>query len=239
MTSIKTDPYHPLARVYDRLVGVRDELPEIRGIMRRLVPDARSILELGCGTGALLGPLSKEFEVLGLDLSEAMLKVAQQKWPHIPTLQGDMCKFALDRRFDVILCAFNSINHLRYFSDWKRVFQCAAAHLNPGGLFLFDVNTPTGFESLIEESPTVEEDDLSLMITRCRKLKNALEIHMQAFAQTDEELYHLSEGRVLEWAFETSRIKAAAEKHFSKVQLVDPERSRWSTHSDVIYFCCQ
>ncbi len=50
-------------------------------------------------------------------------------------------------------CVFDSINHVRRFSDWKKVFSRVHEHLLPGGCFLFDINTERKLERHIVEQP--------------------------------------------------------------------------------------
>ena len=64
-----------------------------------------------------------------------MLAIARKRLPHIRLFRQDMTNFHIDRRFDAIVCAFDSINHLRRFSDWKKTFRCVAGHLDDGGSF--------------------------------------------------------------------------------------------------------
>src|SRR5215831_11381251 len=69
--------------------------------------NGNSLLDVACGTGAHAGPLSKYYQVEGLDLDADMLKVARKKYPKLRFHQGDMVNFDLGRRFDVITCLFS------------------------------------------------------------------------------------------------------------------------------------
>src|SRR5262249_22629908 len=50
-------------------------------------------------------------------------------------------------KFDAVICAFNSLNYVRDHEELRQVIACVCKHLNPGGLFLFDVTTHTGMQS--------------------------------------------------------------------------------------------
>src|SRR5262245_1992768 len=91
-----------------------------RGLIELHAPEARTLLELGCGTGAVLELLP--FDLTGVDLSEEMLRVARAKRPGARFVHGDMTTLALGETFDVVLCIADAINHLRPFAQWERVF---------------------------------------------------------------------------------------------------------------------
>src|SRR5215470_2408793 len=121
----------------------------IRNLIVQCKPDAKTLLELACGTGAILQGLAKYYDVAGLDASSAMLAIARKKLPRIHLVQKNTVTFSLGRKFDVIICVFDSINHVLKFRDWKRIFQRVALHLTPGGLFLFDINTEAKLKRLV------------------------------------------------------------------------------------------
>ena len=158
-----SDPYREYARVYDQHIGARDEPAVVQRLIRRHRSSAVSVLEFACGTGAILAPLSKHYDIYGVDISEPMLAVARAKLEHGSFVKGDMCRVRLKQRFDVVLCVFNSINHLQRFSDWKLLFRNAYRHLNPGGLFIFDINTETAFKNYSEAGHMIEEYDQDIM----------------------------------------------------------------------------
>lgn len=71
-----------------------------------------------------------------------MLAAARKKLPEgIRLYEADMSNFALNARFDAVICVYHGINHLLRFSDWKRFFECAYRHLNDGGVLVFDIFT--------------------------------------------------------------------------------------------------
>ena len=103
----------------------------------------------------MLKHLQHSYEVSGLDASSRMLSIARHKVPDAKLFRQNMVDFKIDARFDVICCVFDSINHVRNFSEWKRVFARARQHLSPGGVFIFDINTQRKLERLIAEPPWV------------------------------------------------------------------------------------
>ncbi len=109
----------------------------------------KKILDLACGTGSmLLHHAAQGYDVVGMDLSKAMLRHAKVKLNregyHIPLYSAPMNKFPrlrLARDFDLITCLYDSLN---YILDEKEVIDCfeeSFKHLRPGGAFIFDVTT--------------------------------------------------------------------------------------------------
>jgi ArsR family transcriptional regulator len=100
---------------------------------------ANTALEIGPGEGALLPALSKRFEqVIGLDVSEAMLKkarlkVAEQNLENIDLLHGD-CHLALDQNVQADLVTCNMVLH--HVPAPKEIFNLSAELLKPGGCLL-------------------------------------------------------------------------------------------------------
>lgn len=122
-------------------------------------PRARTWLDLCCGNGALLKhACTAGFEAVGVDLSPHQLAFARKNAPRAELLRADARSLALGRQFDVASCTFDSLNYITNKRDLARVFANVRRHLNPGGVFLFDVNTPAGLAKLrgqtaVERSP--------------------------------------------------------------------------------------
>jgi len=105
------------------------------------VPD--SILDIACGTGNLISALhSMGKHVVGCDISPQMITIAQKNNPNIEFHVVDMTQIDLNRKFDLAVCAFDSINYLLTENDVSKLFSVVHTHLVDSGFFLFDVNTP-------------------------------------------------------------------------------------------------
>ncbi len=106
-------PYARFSRFYDQVMGDRSAAANyIRHLIELTIPRAKTLLEIACGTGGILGRLSESYDVTGLDRSQPMIAIARKRLPYIPIFRQDITSFHLDRRFDAIVCAFDSINHL-------------------------------------------------------------------------------------------------------------------------------
>jgi ubiquinone/menaquinone biosynthesis C-methylase UbiE len=110
----------------------------VRDVIRARHPDARSLLEVACGTGRYLELLSAEFAVEGLDLSPEMLAKARIRVPDVTLHQGDMTEFRLDRRYDVVCCLFRSIGYVGTTQRLERAVTAMAGHVAENGLVLIE-----------------------------------------------------------------------------------------------------
>ena len=118
----------------------RAEAEEVARRARLRKPDADSLLDVACGTGAHLRHFAELFgHVEGLELSEPMLAVARKRLPaHSTVHSGDMRAFRLGRTFDVVTCMFGSIGYAATTAELDATVRCFAAHLVPGGVVAVD-----------------------------------------------------------------------------------------------------
>jgi SAM-dependent methyltransferase len=144
------DNYKDYAKIYDALKGDRsDKVRLLLDVIQTYRPEARSVIELACGTGTILQGLAGMYEVVGLDTSKQMLRHARRRLPGVPLIHADMAEFVIDARFDVAYCFHNSVNHLLTLQKWEQFFATVAAHLHDKGLFVFDVNPIKKLESQV------------------------------------------------------------------------------------------
>lgn len=123
----------------------RELWPRALGLVRKRAPGAATWLDLCCGTGATLREARSEgFQVAGVDLSPHQLTQARKNVPGADFVAADIRKLALGRRFDVVSCFYDSLNYLLRKSDLQAAFRRARRHLEPGGVFVFDINTLEG-----------------------------------------------------------------------------------------------
>jgi SAM-dependent methyltransferase len=223
---------------YDAVMGDRRAAAEqVMELIRAANPDARNVLELGCGTGSILKGLQDTYEVSGLDISGKMLSVARKKVPRSKLYRQDMVNFRIDGRFDVIICVFDSINHLRRFSDWKKVFAAARRHLSPGGCFIFDINTQRKLERHIAEPPWVHRFGRNLLIIDVTALPSGgSNWNVKVFEHLNGIRYALHEEDIVEVSFPLRQVVAALCAHYVKVRVIDPDRSRPSAKSERLFF---
>ena len=94
------------------------------------------ICDLGCGRGWTAYHLSQFGDVTGIDLSEAGVRHARTKWPHIRFEQGDITQYRTDEKFDVVV----SSEVIEHVPDKEAVFETLRQILKPGGFII--ITTP-------------------------------------------------------------------------------------------------
>ncbi len=119
---------------------------------RRGLP-GNTVLDLACGTGSLTWELAaRGYEMIGVDRSPEMLAQAAGKARQVRTPPLFLCqsmeKLDLYGTVDACVCCLDSVNYVTDPKKLKKTFQRVRLFLVPGGLFLFDVNSPEKLEDL-------------------------------------------------------------------------------------------
>ena len=147
----------------------REEAVYASELIKARLPGAKSILDLGCGTGmrslefARLG-----YSVCGVDQSSAMLVAARQHLAEASDISpaqvefrtGDITAFRAQARCDAVVSLFHVFCYLTTLEALDQAVECSFANLSPGGVFLFDYwhgpgvqKDPPGFRTKIVEGP--------------------------------------------------------------------------------------
>ena len=119
--------------------------PFISKRIRERRSKAVTVLDLCCGTGSLVKLACDDgYACVGVDVSPHQLAHARRNAPAARFVKQDVRKLALSSAFDVVTCMFDSLNYIRSLRELQGVFRRVRRHLNPGGLFIFDMNTYEG-----------------------------------------------------------------------------------------------
>lgn len=122
-------------------------------------------LDLGCGTGSMAIELAKRgYDMTGVDISPEMLDIARERAEkegigNLLLLCQDICEFELYGTVDLAVCCLDTINHITDYKKLKKFLSLVHNYLVPGGLFIFDVNTPHKFETVYADNAYVLEDE--------------------------------------------------------------------------------
>jgi SAM-dependent methyltransferase len=145
---VKPDYFdEPVAARYDAELGELAEPAAIDGAVNFLVEHARggAALELGIGTGRIALPLRERgVKVAGIDLSTAMVAQLRAKpgGTAVDVAIGDFAHTTVPRRFRLVYLVYNTIENLTEQDKQVACFRNAAAHLEPGGRFVIEVEVP-------------------------------------------------------------------------------------------------
>jgi len=233
--------YDIFSQFYDAIMGDRAASTErLRHFIRSVHPHAKTVLELGCGTGSVLKNLAADYLVWGVDQSRNMLALARKKVPQAALFRQDMAKFRIGRKFDVICCVYDSINHLLSFSAWKKLFANVSRHLETGGVFIFDINTQRKLDRHIAEPPWVHRFGGNFLImTITRFGRKASNWNIKVFEHATGNRYLLHEENIREASFPERDIVTALRRHFRHIEIIDTDRRRPSSKSERLYFICK
>ena len=160
--------YEALAVSYDRLTNDVDYEATVafyREILRREGLRPRTAADLACGTGSVAAILARQgLEVTAVDLSEEMLTVASQKTMDMEHPPRFVCqslqKLWLPRAVDLAVCALDSMDYITDPEDCRQAIARIYKALNPGGIFIFDVNTPEKLRAMDGQVFLDEDDDV-------------------------------------------------------------------------------
>lgn len=122
------------------------------------------LLDLACGTGSLSEQMDAlGYDVIAVDNSPEMLGIAMEKkfdsGRNIQYLCQDMRELDMFGTIDVTVCALDSLNHLDSFEDVKRVFERVFLFCEPGGLFIFDINTQYKHKMILGDNTFIYDTD--------------------------------------------------------------------------------
>jgi SAM-dependent methyltransferase len=230
--------YAGFARFYDRIVGDRsEEIERIRSYIAEYRPAAASLLELGCGTGALLAGLAPSYQVTGVDRSPEMLGIAAGRVPAAQLIRADMTSFTLASRFDVAICMFDTLNHLPSFDRWKALFDQVHAHLAPDGLFIFDVNTSGRLRRLHGGPSFLEEFDGNIVVMSVEPAGGWLSMwQTRIFERLHDDVFRLHDERILELGVPLAHLRAALAGRFAVLLEEDLDGGPVGDESDRVFF---
>ena len=162
------DAYHALAASYDRLTNDVDYTATVefyKQILKREGVRPETAVDLACGTGSVALLLAQDgLRVTGVDLSEEMLTVAQQKACGAENPPLFVCQplqaLCLPRGVDLAVCALDSLDYILDPADCREAIRRAYKALNPGGIFIFDVNTPEKLRAMDGQVFLDEDEDV-------------------------------------------------------------------------------
>jgi hypothetical protein len=183
----------------DRIAGIYDELyPEIDPAAVPLLKELAGrgpALELGIGTGRIALPLQDAgVEVHGIDASQSMLEKLKAKpgGERIPITVGDFSSFSLDRQFRIIYILFNTFFALLEQEAQVNCMKSAAAHLEPGGLFLIEAFVPDLSRYVRRQAITaldVGTDSVKLDVARWDPAEQRITVQHVILSEAGVKLY--------------------------------------------------
>jgi SAM-dependent methyltransferase len=196
--------FESYAHYYDLLYQDKKYLDEVNFIVKLLklhAPNADKILELGCGTGIHAVLLAQQgYKIQGIDFSEEMIDRANHRLQQLPDrivndirfTIGDIQNIRLNQKYDVALSLFHVFSYHVDTNSLLAAFATVKDHLQPGGIFIFDVWYGP---AVLSDRPTVRikrVENEQIKITRIAEPviypnQNSVEINYQIFIQNKHE----------------------------------------------------
>lgn len=129
------------AKFYNAIYKFKDYAQaseQLYTLLQQHNPQAKTLLDVGCGTGKHLEYLQKYYQVEGIDISPELLEVARQASPEITFHQANMVDFNLGHSFDVVICLFSAIAYVKTIECLDIAVASLARHLQPGGIMIVE-----------------------------------------------------------------------------------------------------
>lgn len=206
--------YEALAESYDRLTNDVDYEATVDFYMQILAREGlkpRTCVDLACGTGSVTAILAQRgYRVTGVDMSEEMLTVAAMKTQDLEPRPMFSCQYLqelrLPRAVDMAVCALDSLDYILDPEDCKEAIRRAYKALNPGGIFIFDVNTPEKLRAMDDQVFLDEDDDVYCIWRGEFDEKNNICSYGMDLFQREGEVWHRSFEEHQEYAYSREQL---------------------------------
>lgn len=210
------------ARCYDQLTTDVDypaKAAYLMELVRRFGKAPGLVLDLACGTGSLAAELSRlGAEVIAVDASPDMLAQAAAKNEGLSNpvlyLCQEMENLDLYGTVEAAFCTLDSLNHLPDAAAVGRVLERLRLFIEPGGLFLFDMNTPYKHEKVLAGSAFVREtEEVFCVWQNSLAPDGALDICLDLFERHGDGSYTRFSEEIRERAYPEEEMEALLEAH--------------------------
>ena len=220
--------YKNLASSYDRLtsdVDYKSWVEFAQAILKKEGLSPRTVADLACGTGSATRILAEQgYRVTAVDLSEEMLTEAMDKCADldaVPTfVHQNLAQLHLPRAVDMAVCFLDSLDYILDPADCEKAICRTYKALNPGGIFIFDVNTPEKLQAM-DGQVFLDEDDDVYCVWRGEfdEDTNICSYGMDLF-QREGEVWHRSFEEHREYAYSIEQLTGFLKKAgFTKIEV--------------------
>ncbi len=246
------NPYTTFAKIYDIFM---EDVPydrwcqRITGILADHGIRDGLVLDLACGTGQMTRRLRDAgFDMIGIDLSSDMLQEAREaegSWEdpsEILYLLQDMREFELYGTVRAIVCLCDSMNYLLEEEDIKKVFLLANNYLDPGGIFIFDMNTLYKYRELGESCICENREHESFLWENYFDEETGInEYDVTFFVEEESGLFRRTQETHYQRAYSPARVEALLEEAGMKLLAVYGEEANEAPGPEDgrIYFVAQ
>lgn len=115
-----------------------NEADDVAALIHKVNADARSVLDVACGSGEHGKHLCSRYDLDGIDINPEFLPIASGKNSEGIYTRADMADFRLERKYDIVMCLFSSIGYVKTIERMNRALPCFADHLTEGGAVIVE-----------------------------------------------------------------------------------------------------
>lgn len=182
--------YQAFAKLYDELM-YDQPYDQWAAITMKFAGSTDRVLDVACGTGSVVSLLPVTMHRVGIDLSEEMLAIANEKDPAVHLLVQNMVEMDIGETFDVITCYCDSLNYLTTLDDVQQFFHHVKAHLASDGTFIFDVHSVWKMQHLFNgQTYSDETDDVTYIWNAISgEEENSVWHEMSFFVNVENDIY--------------------------------------------------
>lgn len=205
----------------EHLLGIEEATERLHDVYLHALENYEivSLLDIGCGRGGLMEKLSgKGITCTGIDQSGVMVDAAAAKG--LKAYKKGICEVA--GAYDAAVAVFDVLNFLD--NDALGLFlHCVAGRLNPGGIFIADINTLHGFTDVAEGTMSSEDDTHFLNVDAYFEA-NELHTHFTLFTKRSDLCYEKERSEIVQWFHPLKRFRNVPELkliHYKNLSLYD------------------
>ena len=195
-----TTPYKNWARVYDLIYSNKNYKKESEKIIKIITQyknnNGNLLLDVGCGTGEHIKYLNKKFRCEGLDINKELLSFAKRKVKIVKFHKGNMINFRLKKRYDIIICLFSAIGHVKTIKKLKKTLKTFERHLNFGGIVIIEPwFTKKEYKKGRLDLTTYKDENIAIVRTNVSKIKGdiaVLDFHFLIAEKNKDVKYYFS-----------------------------------------------
>ena len=234
------EAYSSFAQVYDLFM---DNVPYeewseyVIALLKEEKIEDGLVLDLGCGTGKLTRLLATAgYDMIGIDNSEEMLEIAreyeydvaiegeedltedevaeaEERKPILYLLQ-DMREFELYGTVRAVISICDSINYILEEEDLCQVFKLVNNYLDPGGIFIFDMNTRYKYANLLGETTIAEnrEEGSFIWENYFDEEEDINQYDLTLFIREEEDIYRKYEETHYQRVYDLEIVKRLLEE---------------------------
>ncbi len=221
------------SQYYDLLYSDKDYIGEvdyIDNLIKLHNKNVKTLLDMGCGTGKHAELFcEKGYKVHGIDLSEDMLKIANQrrkgKEDSLRFSHSNIQELNLSDKFDVVVSLFHVMSYQNSNSELTKAFEIAKNHLNNDGIFIFDFWYGPAVLTDLPTTRVKRLENENIKVTRLAEpvlhsQKNIVDVNYDVFIEDKKtkEIAEKKELHKMRYIFDTELDMICKKAGFSIIQ---------------------